>query len=173
MNALAFLDGAVPQPIPVPVIHHRPSGYSEDVARRICDEIVSGKILREICDGKDGKPAHRATVYRWLAEEPDFRVLYNWATRCRTDALAEDGLEIIDSATSETLNVALGRVDYRKWLLTKQMPRVYGVKPDDMPPPPPNGDDAKTINDPQKMLEADPLYPQVLAWEQAVEKVKP
>lgn len=170
MNALAFLDGACPPA--APVIHHRPRTYTKELATRICDEIMEGKILRQICTGEDGFPASKKTIYRWLAEEPEFRALYSWAVRCRDEGLAEDALEIVDKAEEGTIHATALRVDYRKWLLSKRLPRVYGVKPDDLPPPPPN--DAKTVNqDPQKMLEADPLYPQVLAWEQAVEKVKP
>lgn len=178
MDALAFLDGAIPPAVPPPVSYHRPNGYSEDLARRICDQIADGKVLRCICDGKNGMPASRVTVYRWLADQPDFRSLFNWALRWRTEAFAEDIIEIGDDGSQdwkldtdddgaqfqvlnkEALARSHMRVENRKWLLAKLLPRQYGTKSEDLPAIPTNGDDAK----PLKAIEADPLYPQVLAW---------
>jgi hypothetical protein len=40
--------------------------------------------------------------------------------------MADELLEIADEASPEEYNVARLRVDTRKWLLSKMLPRVYG-----------------------------------------------
>lgn len=139
-----------------------PYTYSEKTAHTVCDALAAGASLNRLA-GKAGLP-HKTTIYRWLAKEPEFRAMYAFATHCRSEGMAEEIVDIADESLDPVL-----RIETRKWLMAKQLPKRYGLKPEDVPAP--NGDDAKTVNDPQKMIEADPLYPQVLAWEQAVEKV--
>src|SRR5271169_4511560 len=53
----------------------RPSAYSDKIAEAICDRLVDGESLRAIC-ADPGMPA-RATVFRWLASNQEFRNLGN------------------------------------------------------------------------------------------------
>lgn len=90
---------------------------------------------------------HKATVFRWLADDADFRDLYARAKEASTEALAEELLDIADDgsndwmerpgADGESLGWQLNgehvqrsrlRVDTRKWLLAKLQPRKYGER---------------------------------------------
>ncbi len=118
----------------------RPSIYSDDVARAICARVADGESLNTIC--ADDDMPHRATVFRWLADERHqyFRDLYAEAKRTMADAMAEDILDIADNGTNDYKTGPDGRkvldfdhiqrsrlrVDTRKWLMAKLMPRKYG-----------------------------------------------
>jgi hypothetical protein len=49
----------------------RPSYYSAEIAETICGRLVDGESLRAIC-ADPAMPA-RATVFRWLARNQEFR----------------------------------------------------------------------------------------------------
>ena len=69
----------------------RPSGYSVDVADTICQEIMTGKSLREICAREDMPGA--STVYSWLREHPEFQEAYVQAREVQADVLADEIIE--------------------------------------------------------------------------------
>jgi hypothetical protein len=116
--------------------------YTQEVADAICEHLADGLSLREICR-MDGMPG-RATVFRWLGENEAFRDQYARAKAEGLEALAEDILDISDNATNDWMRrnggdgdpgwVANGegiqrsrlRVDSRKWLLSKLVPKKYG-----------------------------------------------
>lgn len=146
------------------------SGYSDELAGRICQQIADGKVMREVCTGKNGFPASRETVYNWLDTHPDFAARYARAVRWRFEALVEDAMQIIDTATPENVTAVQARVSYRQWVMKTMMPRRFGAAPDETTL---YDDVGRQISrDQQKLIEADPLYQQVVAWEQAAEKAK-
>ena len=51
----------------------RTSGNDAEIAETICERVVSGESLRAIC-ADPAMPA-RATVFRWLASNQEFRQL--------------------------------------------------------------------------------------------------
>ena len=121
----------------------RPASYSLDLAERICAEIATGRSLPDI-SGDPGMP-HARTVFRWLANQPEFQRLYELACLSRTHALAEEIIAISDDDSADWIeepakhgtgvvrradNAAVQRarlkVDSRKWLLSKLQPRKYG-----------------------------------------------
>lgn len=117
----------------------RASEYSDAVAEDICAEVADGGTLRDICERRD-MPA-RSTVYAWLSVHPDFAASYARAVDLRTELLADELLEIADDTTGDTIITDSGiradnewinrsrlRVDTRKWLLAKLMPKKYGEK---------------------------------------------
>jgi hypothetical protein len=65
----------------------RSSGYSAEIAETICGRLINGESLRAIC-ADPAMPA-RATVFRWLASDQEFRRSYAFARECQ----AEDMLE--------------------------------------------------------------------------------
>lgn len=81
-----------------------------------------------------------STFYKWLRENEEFAKQYARATEERSEAMAEEILDLADDAS----NVVLGndksdnarvsamklRVDTRKWLMAKMKPKKYGDKLD-------------------------------------------
>lgn len=100
----------------------RPSSYSEDVADTICQELMAGKSLREIC-AVEGMPSS-TTVFRWLEQYSEFRGLYARAREVQADVLADEIIEIADTETDP--NRARVMIDARKWLASKLRPKRYG-----------------------------------------------
>lgn len=123
----------------------RPSIYTPELAARICEEIASGRSLRDIC--RDEGMPHRATILRWLAKHEEFRDQYARAREAQADHMADEILEIADDGNNDWMErlgpegqsrgwVVNGecaqrsklRVDARKWLLSKMLPKKYGDK---------------------------------------------
>ena len=119
----------------------RPSDYSPEIAATICARMAEGDSVRTIC-AADDMPA-LSTVFRWLSLHADFSDQYAKAAEERTRFLAEDMLDIADDGTNDWMEVngkdSVGwrengeaisrsrlRVDTRKWLLSKLVPKKYG-----------------------------------------------
>ena len=116
------------------------SKYGAEIVERICAEIAVGKSMREICRAAD-MPDMR-TVFRWLAAHSEFQQIYARAREAQADYLAEEILEIADdgkndwverqdgsaAVNNEAVQRSRLRVDARKWLMSKLMPKKYGEK---------------------------------------------
>ena len=104
----------------------RPSKFTQDLADSICSEIAIGKSLRKICEG-DEFPTVK-TVFNWLRTDEAFLQQY---TRAREEQAESYADEIIDIADTEAdPNKARVRVDSRKWVVSKLLPKKYGDKLD-------------------------------------------
>src|SRR3954471_23205008 len=114
--------------------------YTEELADLICYRIAtSDRGLPRLCREFDDMPAE-ATINRWRYENPSFREKYAQAKMAQADLLAEQCLEISDDTSQdaiinkdgfETINsefVARSRlrIDTRKWLASKLLPKQYG-----------------------------------------------
>ena len=88
--------------------------------------------MRSVCRD-EGMPALR-TVIGWLPKYPEFELQYVHACEARTLAWAEEIVEIADGIEDDD-PVAIQRdrlrIDTRKWLMAKCMPKKYGTKPDE------------------------------------------
>lgn len=121
----------------------RPSGYSQELADRICSELADGKSLRTVCK-TEGMPSTQ-TVFRWLRTHEGFCDQYARAKDEAADALVDEMLDIADVATNdwmevhdkdnvgyrlngEAINRSRLRVDTRKWIASKLKPKKYGEK---------------------------------------------
>lgn len=118
----------------------RPTTYTPDLGATICERIMEGESLTTICAGED-LPS-KGQVLRWLAQQPEFRVLYRQARLMACELLADELIGIADDALGDFVLNAAGlpvfdgqhvqrsrlRVDTRKWLLTKMLPRAYGAR---------------------------------------------
>jgi hypothetical protein len=117
----------------------RPSIYSEELAARICERLAAGETLRSIC--RDEEMPSEPTVRRWaLDTESPFSAQYAKAREIGYGCMADELLEIADDGTNDTTKSKTGeeimdaewlarsrlRVDTRKWLLSKALPKVYG-----------------------------------------------
>lgn len=128
----------------------RPSKYSPEIARIICEQLSDGIPLRQICRDNNGFPAWR-TIYDWMARDDALGSqgvgLSAAIARARDigyDALAEDCLHIADNTemghkqvltdegASTTIEDMLGhrklRIETRLKLLAKFHPTKYGDK---------------------------------------------
>ena len=125
----------------------RPTAYSEELAKTICQRIAEGKSLVTIC--KDESLPARGTVMRWLQEDKHggFRDNYARAREAQADFYAEQIIEISDEECTtvkhgdgeeqkdvevvfDATAVARNRlrVDARKWYASKVAPKKYGDK---------------------------------------------
>jgi len=107
----------------------RPSKYSQEIADRLCEALMQGKSLRSACK-QEGMPPFQ-TVLRWLASgDPKYRGFHEQYTRARevqAEVWADEMVDIADSATdSQSANAARVRVDTRKWVAAKLLPKKYG-----------------------------------------------
>lgn len=122
----------------------RPTEYNSDVAGRICAELATGRTLRDVCRD-DGMPPE-STVRRWVMDDREgFAAQYARAREIGYQSMADELVEISDDGSNDWMRrkgdedapyVLNGehvqrsrlRVDTRKWLLSKALPKVYGDK---------------------------------------------
>ena len=127
-----------------------PSGeahsYTQEVADRICELLCDGLSLREVCKAEDMPP--ESTVRLWALDDREgFAAQYARAREIGYHAMADEIMEISDDGSNDWMErngeesegwrengEALGRsrlrVDTRKWMLGKVLPKVYGEKLD-------------------------------------------
>jgi len=116
----------------------RPTDYSEELADCICEMLMDGISLRDICK-RDDMP-NRATVFRWLRKYEDFSDQYARARIEMADAIFDEVLAIADDCSQdrdvkgqfnhEHVQRSKLRIDARKWMAGKLRPKVYGEKLD-------------------------------------------
>ena len=104
----------------------RPSKYNEAIAKIICERLAGGETLRAICKDKT-LPSER-TVRTWAMDlDHPFSPQYARAREIGYMKMADDILEIADDASEDYQRSRL-RVDTRKWLLSKALPKIFGNK---------------------------------------------
>ena len=123
----------------------RPSEYSKEIVEEICEQIATtNKGIATILKEKDEYPSEK-TFYNWLnSENSEFLQLYARAKERQAERLVAEILEISDEVSHDTLKTEEGseyanhewisrsrlRVDSRKWLASKLLPKKYGEKLD-------------------------------------------
>jgi hypothetical protein len=122
-----------------------PIEYSVELTSRICSELAEGKTLREVCRS-EGMPSE-AAVRQWALDNRDgFGAQYARAREIGYLSMADELLEVADDGTNdwmerknrdgstsevenhEVIGRSRLRVDTRKWLLSKALPKIYGEK---------------------------------------------
>ena len=124
-----------------PVKMGRPSDYSPEKADAICFRLANGESLRSICRSEE--MPDMSTVLRWLGRKDldHFRLQYAHAKEVGLEMMADEILEIADETAFDTIATKDGfkadnewiqrsklRVDTRKWVLSKLLPKKYGEK---------------------------------------------
>ena len=107
----------------------RPTSYTPQMAQRICKAVAASTGgLRATLDSDPELPAF-GCVQEWLYSHADFASGYAHAKIQQLQAMAED---IVDLSNDESLepNDKRIRIDTRKWLLSKLIPKTYGDKLD-------------------------------------------
>ena len=118
----------------------RPTTYTEELATEFCSRLVDGSSTRKVCQADD-MPC-TSTIFKWMAEKPEFSEQYAKAKALAAEALAEEIFDIADDNTfdytetkdgelrvnNDAIQRARLRVDVRKWYLSKIVPKKYGEK---------------------------------------------
>ena len=86
----------VPQTTEVKNKGGRPTKYTPEIARIICEKLSEGVPLRQICRENEGFPAWR-TVYDWMWRDEELSTAIARARDIGYDALAEECLYIADT----------------------------------------------------------------------------
>jgi hypothetical protein len=122
----------------------RPSSYTPELADLICERLADGRTLRDVC--RDEDMPTESTVRTWANDDREgFYAQYARAREIGYHAMADETLEIADDGRNDWVRrqdengetyVLNGehvqrsrlRVDTRKWLLSKALPKLYGDK---------------------------------------------
>lgn len=119
----------------------RPTDYCDEMTIEILARIVEGRSLSAICRDAD-MPTIR-TVYNWFAKYPEFLQRYAIAKQDSAETWADEIVDIADNSTNdwmanndpenpgykvngESIQRSRLRVDTRKWLVSKLIPKKYG-----------------------------------------------
>ena len=70
----------------------RTPGYNVEIAEKLCERLLNGESLRAIC--ADPTMPARATIFRWLARNQEFRRSYALARQCHAEDFAFETLAI-------------------------------------------------------------------------------
>lgn len=118
----------------------RPTLFTKELGKAICDALACSPVgLRKLCLMRDDFPTSTA-VREWITKDDEFADQYMKAMAKRAMWLAEEIEEISDDGTNDTyvdddgkvktdydvLGRSRLRVDTRKWIASKLMPKVYG-----------------------------------------------
>jgi hypothetical protein len=108
----------------------RPGTYTPELGHEICRRLLEGTPLKII--GKEEGMPPSSTVRLWVLDDVEgFAALYARARLVGYHAMADDLIEIADNPEADKDAVQRDRlkVDTRKWLLAKALPKIYGDKP--------------------------------------------
>ncbi len=120
----------------------RPTKYSDKLAATICQRLAEGESLRKIC--KDANVPAMSTVLAWLFDggHDEFSEQYARAREAQAEFYADEIVDIADDSSADVTTDEDGketvdhehisrsrlRVDSRKWVASKLLPKVYGDK---------------------------------------------
>lgn len=103
----------------------RPTTYSPEVGNLICEQIMLGYSLNQICKKYD---LARGVVYQWKNRQPEFADNYARARIAAAegflDELNDVSRDVADDMTA--IQKARLRCDQLKFLAMKLAPRIYG-----------------------------------------------
>lgn len=102
--------------------------YTEELAIRICDELMDGRSLRQICL-QDDMP-DRTTVMRWMASDEAFASKCAHARVLQADLMDDMILEVANNCNSETAAADRVKISAYQWRASKLSPKKYGDKLD-------------------------------------------
>lgn len=127
----------------------RPSKYTPEVVDRICEGLIEGSSLRQLCC-QEGMPS-RATILRWANDKPEFQKRYQLACQIRAEGLADDMIDIADDASRDWKQVGNRRVlnkdvirrdrlriKTRKWMVNRMQLKKHRAWCDGATAPTPN-----------------------------------
>jgi hypothetical protein len=122
----------------------RPVEYDEAIFTELMERLASGETLRAICESQPDRYPSSWTVRRWVID--DLHGVYARYTRAREQGMHEmidETITISDDSSRDTMIIKRGddvveapdhewmarsrlRVDTRKWLASKILPKIFG-----------------------------------------------
>jgi hypothetical protein len=109
----------------------RPSTYSIEMGKEICDVLSTSSLgIKKLCLANSHWP-HPDTIYQWLKNHEEFSDQYARGKKLQVEVLVDEILEIADDAANDNMiaiNSAKLKIDTRKWIASKLVPRLYGDK---------------------------------------------
>lgn len=117
-----------------------PSTYTKEMGDKICELVATNACgINKIVEMNPELPTP-ITIHQWRLKYKEFAYNYAEAKRKQADLLAEDILNIADETINYTYVDENGkvkrdaaaaqanrlRVDTRKWLASKLLPKIYG-----------------------------------------------
>jgi hypothetical protein len=131
----------VAKPKAAPKPRGRPTQYSAKLALEICTRLAKHGNLRAVCRDEDMPP--EATVRTWALEDREgFFAQYSRSREIGYHGMADELTEISDDDSGDKTTDGNGnermdaefvgrsrlKLDTRKWLLSKALPKIYGDK---------------------------------------------
>lgn len=118
----------------------RPTDYNQTIADQICERMASGETLTHIVKS-EGMP-DRTTVWRWQRANEEFRNAYMESRIEQAHFWADEIIDISDDGSrdyresgdrgpvvdTDHISRSRLRVDTRKFLMAKVVPKIYGDK---------------------------------------------
>lgn len=99
--------------------------FTKEIGDAFCALVADGKSMRSICT-EEPFPS-RVTIFQWFREQPEFAAAYDKARREGAHAMIDDVMDISDLDGLDPQDKRI-RVDTRKWIASKVLPKVYGDK---------------------------------------------
>lgn len=116
-----------------------PSKRTPELEDALCEMIATGYSLVAACKECG---VGMSTVFRWLSEAPDFREKYTHAREAQAEFYANQIVEIADEVEVQGVMTPDGEMDFRldatavarnklrvearKWVASKLLPKKYG-----------------------------------------------
>jgi hypothetical protein len=119
----------------------KPSDFDESLLVKILQDIANGKTVKAACEDNDGPDV--STLRRWTYDDTEgFAARFTRARELGIHAMIDECIEISDETSRDTVAGKDGeevanhewisrsrlRVDTRKWLASKIVPKIYGDK---------------------------------------------
>jgi len=104
----------------------RPSSYSDEIAKEICDRLIEGESLRQIC--LDAHMPHRSTVTNWQDSDDAFSAKCARARDWQADYMDDLILDTAKECTSETANADRVKIGAYQWRAERLNQKRYGNK---------------------------------------------
>lgn len=121
----------------------RPEIFTQDIADRICHQLMDGKSLRSICIAED--MPERTTVHLWLHKKPDFFNQYTHAREIQAETLFDECSDIADDGSNDYRKIETNsgkkeifdhehvsrsklRIDTRMAMIKRLAPKKYSDK---------------------------------------------
>lgn len=117
----------------------------EEIIVSICDNVIEEKI--SFNEAVKNSKISLVSFYKWIANNEELQILYNYAREVRSDVLFEQIIEIADT-TEEGVIIETDdhgrtkekkgdmtqhrrlKIDSRKWVVSRMNPKKYGDKLD-------------------------------------------
>lgn len=106
----------------------RPTTYTPEQGDQICEWLSAGRSLASWCRREN---VRMQVVYQWLGRQAAFAERYRLACEARADTLADELIDIADAPTEdgltmEEVQLRRLRIDTRKWIAAKLVPKRWG-----------------------------------------------